>query len=188
MYQLLHTPMNAPLIVLAPALGEGGRFDVSGCVNMGQLTVLLSDPMASIFERLGANGRASDAMLDNARGLGPQQIDDSYSAGVHFYSWMAVDPATGKPAQGRHTWVASGAQGSHSLPPDLLVSDLPPLDGVRVLVVVGRDPVPGGVGFTRSLDGVRTFGALRASLQPLPFDGDDARRWLDRVREAASGG
>lgn len=186
MHQLLHTPRNEPLVVLAPGLEEGCRFEVSGCVSVGQLTVLLSEPMASIFERLGAGGCASAEMLDNARGVGPQQIDDAYQASVHLYSWMAVDPATGEPAPGRHTWVAPGGRGDHSLPPDHLLADLPLLDGERVLMAVGPDPRPEGVNFTRVLGGVRTFDALRAELRPLGFDRAEARRWLDRARQAAA--
>jgi hypothetical protein len=183
MYLLLKTMMDDELIVLLPELREGWRVKVSGCVDNGQLTTLLSDPLDASLAKIGASRRASKVMLDNARGLGEQEADGSYGASFHVWAWRAMDPKTGLPAVGRYEWLAPGGTGAISFPPDFLPTDIPRLDGERVALLVGPD-AKGGVGYTRMLSATRMFAALPASLSAVRLAPADAERWLSRVTES----
>ncbi len=185
MYTLLHALGGETVVVLVPESGEGFRVAVSGCIDMGQFTTLLSDPLDAAFRKVGAKGRASQDMLDVARGLGPQQGEGVYGSNVHFFPWQAMDPVTGLPVSDRVEWRAPGGTGTGSLPADFLVADAPVLDGERVLLLVGPR-APGIPGFVRILSSGRAFESLPAALHVTPLTADETRRWLARVREAAS--
>jgi hypothetical protein len=178
--QMIH---QEPLVVLFPELRGGYLVLPSGVIDMGQLTILLSDPLDEPFRRVGAHGRAPAPVLATARGEGPQEIEETYEASIHFYPWPAMNPETGLPEIDRTRWEAPGGSGSHSLPPDYLPADLPPLDGKRVLLAVGPQ-VPGDRAprFNRILAGFRMFNALRAGLQVTQLPAQEAARWLDRTR------
>jgi hypothetical protein len=183
MYLLLKTMMDEKLVVLLPEIREGWTVNVTGCVDSGQLTTLLSDPLDASLAKIGASRRASKAMLDNARGRGPQEADGGYSASFHLWAWRAMDPKTGLPAVGRYEWLAPGGTGAISFPPDFLPIDAPLLDGERVLLLVGPD-AKGGVGYTRILGATRMFEALPATLTAERLAKAEAERWLARVAEA----
>ncbi len=183
MYLLLKTMMDDELIVLLPELREGWRVKVSGCVDSGQLTTLLSDPLDASLAKIGASRRASKVMLDNARGIGEQEADGSYGASFHLWAWRAMDPKTGLPAVGRYEWRAPGGTGAISFPPDFLPTDIPRLDGERVALVVGPD-AKGGVGYRRMLSATRMFAALPATLSAERLAPAEAERWLARVTES----
>jgi hypothetical protein len=162
---LLGTAIDAPLVIL--------------------LSVLLSASLAEPLARIGASGPADEAMLAVMRGAGEQQVDASYSASFHLYSWQAMDPASGLPQDGRFEWRAPGGKGDHSLPPDFLPGTLEPLRGARVLLLVG--PNTGGLRFVRVIGGSRMFSGLRAELRDVRRLGrDDTARWYDAVRAAAA--
>jgi len=180
---LLKTLMDETLIVLLPELREGWSVKVSGCVDNGQLTTLLSDPLDESLKKIGASRRAPKVMLDNARGRGPQEADGSYSASFHIWAWRAMDPETGLPAVGRYEWLAPGGTGAMSFPPDFLPADIPLLDGERVALLVGPD-AKGGVGYTRVLSATRMFAALPATLSAERLAPAEAKRWLARVTES----
>jgi hypothetical protein len=183
MSMLCKTLIDERLVVLLPELREGWAVKVSGCVDNGQLTTLLSDPLDASLAKVGASRRAPPVMLDNARGLGEQEADGSYSASFHLWSWRAMDPETGLPAVGRYEWLAPGGTGAMSFPPDFLPADAPLLDGERVLLLVGPN-AKGGTGYTRILSATRMFSALRATLSAERLAPADAERWLSRVIEA----
>jgi hypothetical protein len=182
---LLGTAIDAPLVILLPELGEAYGLIMNGVVDTGQLSVLLSASLAAPLARIGASGPADEAMLAVMRGAGEQQVDASYSASFHLYSWQAMDPASGLPQDGRFEWRAPGGKGDHSLPPDFLPGTLEPLRGARVLLLVG--PNTGGLRFVRVIGGSRMFSGLRAELRDVRRLGrDDTARWYDAVRAAAA--
>lgn len=174
---LLETVFDAPFVVLVPELREAWSLRADGVVDMGQLTVLLSEALADPLARLGASGVAKREVLDAMTGAGPQNQDAAYSATFAFYPLEAVDPSDGLPRDGVHTWSAPGGTGTHSLPGDFLPGTLPVRDGARVLVMVG--PKAPGLRFGRSIPGVRTFTALAAKVTGVArLPAEEAARWM----------
>jgi hypothetical protein len=183
MYLLVKTMIDVKLVVLMPEIREGWAVKVTGCVDNGQLTTLLSDPLDASLAKIAASRRAPKVMLDNARGRGRQEADGSYGASFHLWAWRAMDPKTGLPAVGRYEWRAPGGTGAISFPPDFLPTDIPLLDGERVALLVGPD-AKGGVGYTRMLSATRMFAALPATLSAERLAPAEAERWLARVTES----
>lgn len=175
--QLLQTVFDAPFVVVVPELGEAWSFRVSGVVDIGQLTVLLSEALADPLARIGASGVAKRDVLDVMAGAGPQRGEGSYSSSYSFYPVEAIDPSDGMPRDGVYTWSAPGGTGTHSLPADFLPGTLPERDGARVLAMVG--PKAPGLRFARVIPAVRTFDALVARISDVAKVPDDqAKRWL----------
>lgn len=175
--QLIETVFEAPFVVVVPELGEAWSFRADGVVDMGQLTVLLSESLAEPLARLDASGVAKRDVLDVMAGTGPQRGEGSYASSYAFYPVEAVDPTDGLPRDGVHTWRAPGGTGTHSLPADFLPGTLPERDGARVLVMVG--PKAPGLRFARVIPAVRTFDALVARISDVAkLPDDQAKRWL----------
>jgi hypothetical protein len=175
--QLIETVLDAPFIVLVPELKEAWSVRVDGVVDMGQLTVLLSEALADPLARIGASGVAKREVLDVMGGVGPQQAEGAYSSTFSFYPIEALDPADRMPRDGVHTWSAPGGTGTHSLPPDFLPGTLPVRDGSRVLAMVG--PKAPGMRFARLISAVRTFDPLVAKVSgAAKLPDDQAARWL----------
>ncbi|HUJ58676.1 MAG TPA: hypothetical protein VLX92_09290 [Kofleriaceae bacterium] len=170
---LLETVFDARFVVLVPELRQAWSFVGDGVVDMGQLSVLLSEPLAGPLAQIGASGRASDDMLAVMRGDGPQQQRGAtYGSSFHIYPRQAL--REGMPRDDVHTWSAPGGTGTHSLPADFLPGTLDEVDGARPLVLVG--PNAPGTRFVRVIPAVRTFRLLAArvsALEPVDF-----ARWL----------
>jgi len=183
---LLGAAIDQPLVILVPELNEAYSLRIDGVCDMGQLSVLVSEPLRPVLLRLGADARASETMLRVMSGDGPQQVDASFGARFHFYDWRAVNPETGAPEDGRFTWLAPGGSGTHSLPADFQPSAVKPLGGTRVLVLVG----PRGtntVTWERIIGGTRSFGALQARVHDVQqLSEADAKSWAAAVRDATS--
>lgn len=174
---LIETVFDARFVVTIPELGEAWAFKADGIVDMGQLTVLLSDALKNPIARIGGSGVAKSDVLEVMTGAGPQQIEGAYPASFAFYPVESIDPADRLPKDGAHTWSAPGGTGTHSLPPDFLPGTLAPRDGARVLVMVG--PRAPGLRFVRVIPAVRTFDALEARITDIePLSDDQAARWL----------
>ena len=183
---LLSTLFDAPMVVLFPESRVGYRLIVNGVVDVGQLSVLLSAPLAEAFARVEASGPASEAMLAVMRGEGAQKVEATYTASFHFYPWQALNPASMMPEDHRFEWSAPGGVGDHSLPPDFLPDALVPLRGARVVLAVGPNAKT-GVHFSRVIPGTRTFESLRADVKNVErLSESDAAKWLDAVRLAVS--
>lgn len=159
---LIETLVDAPVIVLVPELEEAWSMTLDGVVDMGQLTVLLSRVLAEPLRRIGGSGVATDEELAVMTGEGPQSGGGGYSSSFAFYPPEACDPNDALPRDGIHMWSAPGGTGSHSLPPDFLPGTLAPIDGVRVLVMVG--PKAPGMRFVRVIQSARMFEALAAKI------------------------
>lgn len=175
--QLVQTVFDAPFVVVVPELGEAWSFRADGVVDMGQLTVLLSEALADPLARIGASGVAKREVLDVMTGAGPQRGEGSYSSSYSFYPVEAIDATDGLPRDGVHTWSAPGGTGTHSLPADFLPGTIIERDGTRVLAMVG--PNAPGLRFARVIPAVRTFDALVARVSDVAkLPADQATRWL----------
>ena len=153
---------------------------LDGVVDCGQLSVLLADQLD--LEDLGIEQRPAQDVVAVMAGEGPQRIGGSYGADFHLYPWQATNPATGLPERERFTWLAPGGSGSHSLPADFQPSAIETLHDCRVMTLVG--PNAEAAMFTRSIPAVRSFGALRASVDVRSLSEEEAAMWLSRVRQA----
>ncbi|MDB4961737.1 MAG: hypothetical protein JWP01_1736 [Myxococcales bacterium] len=182
---LIETVFDARFVVLIPELREVWSVDAHGVVDMGQLTVLLSEALAEPLARLGASEVASPAVLDVMRGIGPQEGEGSYPSTFAFYQAASIDPASGLPQDGKHTYVAPGGTGDHSLPADFLPGTIAQHDGARLLVMVG--PNGPGLRFVRVIPAVRTFDPLRAHVDRIrKIDEPDAAAWIARAHAIAT--
>lgn len=178
---LVQTVAAAPFVVVIPELSEAWSFTADGVVELGQLTVLLSHALAAPIARVGGSAPATADQLAVMQGVGPQSRDGGYASSFAFYPVEASDPTTGMPRDGVHTWSAPGGTGSHSLPADFLPGTIAPIEGARVLVMVG--PNAPGTRFVRIIQASRMFDALSASITEVrQLPADEARRWQERAR------
>jgi hypothetical protein len=182
---LIETVFEAPFVMLFPELGEAWRLNADGVVDMGQLSALISPPLRDPLARIGLTEQPDEETLAVMRGDGPQQGEGTYSCGFHCYPIEAIDPTTGLPRDDVHMWSAPGGTGTHSLPPDFLPGSLVPVDGARMLLVVG--PRTQGMRFVRSMPAVRTFDGLRARVSSATkLSADEAQRWFDAAKRRAA--
>jgi hypothetical protein len=183
---LADVAFDAPFVVLVPELDQAWAMRVDGVSDMGQLCVLASLALHEPLVRIGAPEIASERVLAVMQGDGPQQTQGSFDAAFHFYPWQAIDPSTGFPVDDRFTWSAPGGVGGISLPGDFQPAAIRPLDGTRVLTLVGPK-AKGGARFTRVLAAVRMFAALRASIDSVrKLSVEEAATWKRRVLSALS--
>jgi hypothetical protein len=182
---LIETLDSAPFVILFPELQEAWRFVADGVVDMGQLSALMSPGLSDPLARIGITEQPDAETLAIMQGDGPQQGEGTYSCGFHCYPIEATDPETAMPRDDVHTWSAPGGTGSHSLPPDFLPGTLAPIEGARVLLVVG--PKSPGMRFVRSMPAVRTFDGLHAKVSAATgLSPDDARRWYEIAKRHAA--
>jgi hypothetical protein len=182
---LIETVFDAPFVFLFPETNEAYRLTADGVVDVGQLSVLASAALREPLARIGVTEVADDELLAIMRGDGPQEGEGTFSCGFHCYPIQASDPATGMPRDNVHMWTAPGGTGSHSLPPDFLPGSLAPIDGTRVLLVVG--PKSSGTRFVRVIPAVRTFDGLLAQVSAATkLSADDTRRWFDVAKSHAA--
>ena len=179
---LIETLYDAKLVFLVPELGEAWSVIADGVVDIGQLSVLVSQALADPLARIGASVAGED-IRSVMSGEGPQQSDAAYECTFHCYPAQAVG-ADGMPRDDVYEWSAPGGTGTHSLPPDFLPGTIEAIDGARLLVLVGpRSP---GMRFSRVISAVRTFDALAASVRsPTRLPADQVARWASLARDRA---
>jgi len=174
--RLLAAVLDAPFVVLFPEIGEAWRVRIDGVLDMAQLSVLLAQALAAPIRRIRGSKPPSADQLATLR-EGPQ-IGEPYGCTVHYYPQEALDPATGMPRDGRHTWRAPGGTGSHSLPEDFQPGTLTLREGARILVAVGPRS-PGTLRGTREVRVARPFEALAArALDASQLDEETTRHWF----------
>jgi hypothetical protein len=179
---LLGVALDAPFVIVLPEIDEAYAMELDGCSDMGQLYVLLSEPLAKPLAKIGAPAVASKGMLAVMRGDGPQATRLVFAAAFRAYPWQAMDPRSKRPEDKRFTWRAPGGSGDLSLPPDFQPRAITPIDGTRVLVVVG--PRYGTFRFTREIGGSRMFEALQASIKNVRrLASGETKRWMARILE-----
>jgi hypothetical protein len=181
---LLKVLFDAPFVAMFPELDSAYAFRASGCVDLGQMSVLLADALPGAFGEIGATP-PERAVVAVMRGDGPQQVQARYTSEFHVYAWQAMHPETLMPRNGVYSWLAPGGAGDISLVGDFLPADVvASADGVRVLAVVGLG-VEGASSYTRGIGGARAFSGLRASLDDVRPLGDDELAALKRALRAA---
>lgn len=149
---------DAPFVVLIPELQKGYSFALDGCTDVGQLMILLADALGGdIFAELGCASRAPhQAIVEVMTGAGPQSISENYSADFHLFPRQSLA----------------------ALPPDFLPSAIAPIDGARVLLLVG----PKTLAFTQQLPVSRMFDPLRAQIARLrPLSAQETQTWMARL-------
>jgi hypothetical protein len=143
---------------------------------MGQLSALISSSLSEPLSRIGVTEVADDETLAVMRGDGPHEGEGNYACNFHCYPIEATDPASGMPRDDENTF---------SLPPNALPGALAPVDGARVMLVVG--PKSPGLGFVRVIPAVRTFDGLVACVSSATkLSADDTRRWFDVAKRHAA--
>ena len=183
MTTLVSALIDAPLVLLFPELGgEAWSLRATGVVDNGQLSVLLDEAVRDPLARMGFDP-ADDDVLAVMKGDGPQEGDGEFACGFHLYPWQAMDPATGRARTGVFAWRAPGGIGTHSLPADFRPGDLTPLnDGVRVVLVTGKEGPSPFAGGARILPATRSFSSLRAHLSDVRrLTGDEAAGWRREI-------
>jgi hypothetical protein len=185
---LIDVVVDAPFVVLIPEIDEGYALDLRGVVDVGQLLILLSDDLQKPLNRINASGPASKRALAIARGQGSQEDQTvGFSASFMLYHWRAVNPATNFPEDKRFEWSAPGGVGDHSLPMDFLPGTIEPLDGARVLILVGPK-APGGFRYVREMHASRPFAALRAAIENVrPLGRQEVAAWFASIARAIGG-
>lgn len=120
-------------------------------------------------------------------GEGPQSGGGGYASTFAFYPVEACDPEDGLPRDNVYMWSAPGGTGMHSLPGDFLPGTLAPIDGARLLVLVG--PHSPGMRFTRIIQSARMFSGLTAQITDvtrLPADQTQALFAVAKARGRAA--
>ncbi len=182
---LLHATNDDRFVVLLPEIEEGYSLQVDGVVETGQLSILLSDLLQESLRKIGASGPAEGAVLEVARGEGPQVIDASYDCKFYLYPWQALGLETGLPEDQRFVWKAPGGTGSRSLPADFQPSAIEPLDGARVVLLVGPT-LDEQRSFARVLSAARMFERVAAKVSAERLSENDYGEWLGKLRAALS--
>jgi len=161
---------NEPVLAIEPQTRLGMLARMSGVVDNFQLNVLLMDT----FPRSGipARRRVPKRVADVARGLGPQQTDDTVTGAWNLYTWRAIEPGLCLPDPSdygaRNCWVWN--EGSPE--------DIPVFEGRRVILL-------GPASYSRSWRCQRMFDGLPANLAvERQLTEGEVTDWLQRMAAA----
>jgi hypothetical protein len=138
--------------------GVAGR--MSGVVDNFQLQTLLMD----VFDQ-----RVSPAAVANARGDGPQQLDETVTGAWNLYGHGALRDRALPPPDFKDTTYWIWNEGTPS--------DIPVVADHRVLLL-------GPPAYQRSWGAARTFAALPATLEPRSLSDQEVDEWLTRIERA----
>lgn len=170
LHMILGVLDNEPYLAIEPSTFTGILGRMSGVVDNFQLNTLLMDglPRKGFFSKR----RVAPRIADIARGLGPQQTNDTVTSVWNLYTWKAVRPDLTLPepnAEGAHAnWVWNeGAP-----------EDIPVFEGRRVILM-------GPPTYPRSWRSQRMFTDLKAELAiDQKLTGDEITDWLKRMAAA----
>lgn len=176
---------NERLVFLLPELKQAYEVIADGVVDAGQLTVLLSKIFEKQLAEIGASGPADPAVIKTMLGEGPQQTSGGYGSHFYLYPWRAMNPETKVPEDERHWWTAPGGRGNHSVPADFQPATVEPLDGARVLFLVGPKLPSLKHRFVREIGASRMFDKLTARVsEPVALGEDGFEKWIARASAA----
>ena len=141
---------NESLLAIEPDTRLGMLARMSGVVENFQLNVLLMD----VFPRAGllARRRVPKRVADIARGLGPQQTDDTVTGVWNLCTWRAITPDLRLPDPSDYG-ASSGWIWNEGSP-----EDIPVFEGYRVILL-------GPASYSRSWRSQRMFDKLPATLE-----------------------
>jgi hypothetical protein len=143
---------------------------MSGVVENFQLNVLLMD----VFPRSGflARRRVSKQVADIARGLGPQQSDDTVTGVWNLYTYQAIGLDLTLPSPSDYNASACWVWNEGS------PEDIPVFEEHRVILL-------GPASYSRSWRSQRMFDKLPASLDiERQLSKNEAKDWLKRMATA----
>jgi hypothetical protein len=151
-------------------LGILGR--ISGVVDNFQLNVLLMDG----FPKSGflARRRVPQRVADVARGVGPQQTDDTVTGCWNLYTWKAIEPGFKLPDPKDY------AASAHWIWNEGSPEDIPVFQGRRIILL-------GPASYPRSWQSLRMFDKLPAKLEcERKLTKSESTDWLQRMVAAKS--
>jgi hypothetical protein len=159
-----------PILVLEPATGLGIAARISGLADNFQLHTLLMESFPSSGIRAGT--RVPRFVAEIARGVGPQQAEETVTGFWNLYNWQAVQ-ANGElpPADDfTHSSVWIWNEGCPA--------DIPQFEGQRVVLL-------GPPSLERSWNAMRIFESLPASLKiEKNLSSEEVRSWLQKFAAA----
>jgi hypothetical protein len=158
---------NEPVLAIEPQTLAGILARISGVVDNFQLNVLLMDG----FPRPGilARRRVPKRVAEVARGIGPQQTNETVTGVWNLYTWQAIEPGLKLPDPGDYGankyWVWN--EGSPE--------DIPAFEGRRVILL-------GPASYSRSWGSQRMFDKLPAKLEiERQLSKGQVTDWLQRM-------
>lgn len=161
---------DEPILALEPQSGAGLLGRISGVVDNFQLNVLLMDG----FPRAGAPSRrrVSKRVAEVARGIGPQQMDDTVTGAWNLYTWQALEADLKLPDPSDQTasdcWIWNEG----------VPEDIPVFEGRRVILL-------GPSSYARTWRSQRMFDKLPARLDiESELSRRDVNDWLHRMLAA----
>jgi len=161
---------DEPFVALEASTGRGIAGAMSGVVDNFQLQMLLMDAVST--GGLFSKRRIAKAAADVAKGLGPQQLDDTIVGAWNMYAWTAVSPDRSLPDPrdfgAKDHWIWGEGR----------PEDIPVFDGRRVVLL-------GPASYPREFGAQRMFDRLRAELRvERVLSKKDVADWLARLAAA----
>jgi hypothetical protein len=142
---------------------------MSGVVDNFQLQTLLMDAMPQRRALFGRRRhRVSRAAVANARGAGPQQIDEEILGAWNLHTYRALRNGEPDVADRRHWLWNEGCP-----------SEIPVVDGHRVILL-------GPPAYERTWSAARTFPELAATLEYRELIEQEVEAWLARIEESGN--
>ena len=167
MLGILH---EEPILVLEPNTGLGISGRISGVADNYQLHTLLMESFPSSGLRAGT--RVSRSVAEIARGVGPQQGEETVTGFWNLYNWQAVQ------ANGQLPPADDFTHSSVWLWNEGYPVDIPQFEGQRV-VLLGPPSVE------RSWNAMRIFESVPAALKiEKTLSSDEVRTWLQKMAAA----
>jgi hypothetical protein len=163
---------DEPILVIEPQTALGILARISGVVENFQLNVLLMDG----FPKSGflARRRIPQRVADVARGIGPQQTDDTVTGVWNLYTWKAIGPGLKLPDPNDY-----GAS-DHWIWNEGCPEDIPVFQDRRVILL-------GPASYPRSWRSQRMFDRLAAKLEcERKLTRAEITDWLQRMLAAKS--
>ena len=155
---------NEPLLVIdvANRIGAVGKF--SGVPDNFQLNVLLMDGFPG-----DDRPRVSDAVADNAKGVGPQEVDETVEGVWNLHNWTAIKSGPELDDSNEH-WIWNEGR----------PEDIELFDGYRVVLL-------GPASYVRTWPANRAFVDMPASIQwDQELTTAQVDQWLQRMIEENS--
>lgn len=158
---------DEPLVVIEPETRVGIIARSSGVVDNFQLHVLLMEsfPASGVF----SGSRVPRNVAEQARGLGPQELEDVVTGYWNLYSWRALLPSKQLPRAddfaSSKDWIWNEGQ----------PADIPQLDGRRVVLL-------GPPSLERTWRAMRMFDQLAAELKiERQLSSGEVDEWLTKM-------
>lgn len=166
LWKMVQVLENEPLLVIDPATRVGIVARMNGVAENFQLNVLLMDVFPRGWFR---RRRVSKAVAEVARGIGPQQADETIHGVWNLYTFAALQPDRSLPNPNDY------AASTHWIWNEGVPADIPTFAGHRVVLL-------GPTSYARTWNSQRAFDRLPASISKVrKLSKSDVETWLDRI-------